>query len=140
VAAASRRAAAIRVAFIRAGYQEVVRPRYGCEAECRRGGVNCASPAASIARYMDTSRTTTLQTELDTFESLRMSLLDRAAGKYALVKETDLVDTFETELDAIREGYRRFGNTPFLVKHIVVADVPIMVASFSGFADRDVTY
>jgi len=84
--------------------------------------------------------TITLQTELDTFESLRMSLLDRAAGKYALVKETDLVDTFETELDAIREGYRRFGNAPFLVKHIVVADVPIILASFSGFADRDVTY
>ena len=39
-----------------------------------------------------------------------MALLDRAPGKYALVKGRDLVDTFESELEAIRDGYRRFGN------------------------------
>ncbi|HSY47380.1 MAG TPA: hypothetical protein VLC46_01075 [Thermoanaerobaculia bacterium] len=80
---------------------------------------------------MTTSGTITLQTELDVFERLRLSLLDRAAGEYALVKGSDLVDTFGSESEAIREGYRRFGNEHFLVKHIVVADVPMNFTSFN---------
>jgi hypothetical protein len=78
-----------------------------------------------------TTATITLQTELDEFERLRMTLLDRAPGKYALLKGSDLVDTFSSELEAIREGYRRFGNEPFLVKHIVEADVPLNFTSFN---------
>ena len=80
---------------------------------------------------MTTSGTITLQTELDVFERLRLSLLDRAPGKYALVKGSDLVDTFGSEAEAIREGYRRFGNEAFLVKRIVVADVPMNFTSFN---------
>jgi len=80
---------------------------------------------------MTTSGTITLQTELDVFERLRLSLLDRAPGKYALVKGSDLVDTFGSEAEAIREGYRRFGNEAFLVKHIVEADVPLNFTSFN---------
>jgi hypothetical protein len=80
---------------------------------------------------MTSSATIALQTELDAFETLRLSLLDREAGRYALVKGHDLVDTFSTEVDAIREGYRRFGNEPFLVKHIVEADVPMNFSSFN---------
>ena len=78
-----------------------------------------------------TTATIALQTELDAFERLRLTLLDRAPGKYALVKGHDLVDTFGSELEAIREGYRRFGNEPFLVKHIVEADVPMNFTSFN---------
>ena len=80
---------------------------------------------------MTTAGTITLQTELDVFERLRLSLLDRAPGKYALVKGSELVDTFGSEAEAIREGYRRFVNEAFLVKHIVVADVPINFTSFN---------
>jgi hypothetical protein len=80
---------------------------------------------------MPTSATITLQTELDVFERLRLSLLDRAPGNYALVKGRELVDTYTNEAEAIREGYRRFGNEPFLVKHIVEADVPLNFTSFN---------
>jgi hypothetical protein len=80
---------------------------------------------------MTISGTITLQTELDQFERLRLSLLDRASGRFALVKGRDLVDTFGSEAEAIREGYRRFGNEPFLVKHIVEADVPLNFTSFN---------
>jgi hypothetical protein len=80
---------------------------------------------------MTTFGTITLQTELEAFERLRLSLLDRAPGKYALVKGKDLVDAFATEAEAIREGYRRFGNEAFLVKHIVEADVPMNFTSFN---------
>jgi len=70
-------------------------------------------------------------TELDFFENHRMELLERAAGKYALVKGTTLIDVFETELEAIRAGYQQFGNEAFLVKHIVQADVPLKFTSFN---------
>jgi hypothetical protein len=80
---------------------------------------------------MTKSGTLELQAELEVFERLRLSLLDRAAGKYALVKGSELVDTFGREAEAIRDGYRRFGNEAFLVKHIVVADVPLNFASFN---------
>ena len=70
-------------------------------------------------------------TELEVFERLRLSLLDRAPGAYALVKGSDLVETFGSEAEAIREGYRRFGNEAFLVKRIVVADVPMNFTSFN---------
>jgi hypothetical protein len=58
-------------------------------------------------------------------------LLERAAGQYALVKGADIVGTFETEAEAIREGYQRFGNEAFLVKHVLEADVPLNFASFN---------
>ncbi|MEA2166414.1 MAG: hypothetical protein QOK37_4541 [Thermoanaerobaculia bacterium] len=72
-----------------------------------------------------------LQAELDAFERLRLSLLDCAPGKYALVKGSELVATFDSEAEAIREGYRRFGNEAFLVKHIVEADMPLNFTSFN---------
>jgi hypothetical protein len=82
-----------------------------------------------------TTATITLQTEVDAFERLRMTLLNRSRGKYALLKGRDVVDTFESELEAIREGYRRFGNESFLVKHIVETDVPITLTSLTGLRD-----
>jgi hypothetical protein len=78
-----------------------------------------------------TASSTILQTEIDVFEQIRLSLLERAPGKYALVKGRDLIDTFSSETAAIREGYRRFGNEPFLVKHIVEADIPLNFTSFN---------
>ncbi len=31
---------------------------------------------------------------------------------------------YETEGDAISEGYRRYGNVPFLVKQVVEVEIP----------------
>ena len=65
-----------------------------------------------------------LRRELETFEAHRAELLGRAAGKYALIHDDQVVDVFDTEADAIRDGYRQFGNVPFLVKKITDVDVP----------------
>jgi hypothetical protein len=80
---------------------------------------------------MMSSTTVTLQQELEVFERHRFELLDRAAGKYVLVKGLDIIGTFETEAEAIREGYQQFGNDAFLVKHVLEADVPLNFASFN---------
>lgn len=80
---------------------------------------------------MRTATTNVLQQELDFFESHRLDLLARAAGKYVLIKGTTLLGMFETELDAVRAGYRQIGNEPFLIKHVVEADVPLVFATFN---------
>jgi hypothetical protein len=72
-----------------------------------------------------------LEQELQYFERRRLELLDQAAGKYALVKGSALVGTFESETEAVGAGYRRFGNEEFLVKHIVEADIPLTFATFN---------
>lgn len=71
-----------------------------------------------------------LSTELATFERRRTELIGAAQGRYALIKGEEVVGTYESESDAIAEGYRRFGNVPFLVKHLVSAERPLNF--FSG--------
>lgn len=65
-----------------------------------------------------------LAEELATFEVHRSELLGPATGKFALVHGRDVVGTYDTERDAIAEGYRRFGNVPFLVKEVAAVEVP----------------
>jgi len=72
-----------------------------------------------------------LQQELDYFERQRLELLSRAPGKYALIKGAELVGIFDSEIEAARVGYRQIGNEPFLIKHIVEADVPLVFTSFN---------
>ena len=80
---------------------------------------------------MTVATTPVLQQELEFFERQRLELLARAPGKYALVKGAELIGIFDSELEAIRAGYRQIGNEAFLVKHIVEADVPFTFTSFN---------
>ena len=68
--------------------------------------------------------TSIFQTELQTFEALMSELLVDSAGKFALIKGDQLVDVFDTDVDAIRQGYKEFGNVPFLVKQIALVEQP----------------
>lgn len=80
---------------------------------------------------MNAAETSPLEQELAYFEQHRSELLGRAKGKFALIKADALVDTFDSQFDAIRAGYRKFGNEPFLVKQIAAVDVPINFTSFN---------
>ncbi|OGW05562.1 MAG: hypothetical protein A2889_06405 [Nitrospinae bacterium RIFCSPLOWO2_01_FULL_39_10] len=65
-----------------------------------------------------------LTKELQTFNTHKSELIGKANGKFALVKDDQIVDIFDTKFDAIRQGYEHFGNVPFLVKKIVEIDIP----------------
>jgi hypothetical protein len=80
---------------------------------------------------MPTSTTSKLQEELEFFERQRLELLERAPGKYVLIKGSEVIGIFDTEIEAARTGYRQIGNKPFLIKHIVEADVPLIFTSFN---------
>lgn len=65
-----------------------------------------------------------LARELETFEANRARLLGESLRKYVLIHGEELVGTYDTESDAIAEGYRRFGNVPFLVKRVTPVEEP----------------
>lgn len=60
----------------------------------------------------------TLDIELATYHAELASLL-KQQGKFVLIKGTDVIDTFDTYGDALKQGYERFGIEHFLVKRIM---------------------
>ncbi|UDY35525.1 hypothetical protein [Dermatobacter hominis] len=66
-----------------------------------------------------------LERELKRFQELHQELLSTSPEKYVLIHEDQLVGSYDTESDAINEGYRRFGNVPFLVKQVLATERPL---------------
>jgi len=63
------------------------------------------------------------------FEKRKADLLDQAEGQYALIKGDELLGVFSCRKEAVKEGYRRLGNVPFLVKLIANEEQPITITS-----------
>jgi len=59
-----------------------------------------------------------LEKELETYKS-KLPELKAHEGKYVLIHGEEVVDTFSSYDDALKEGYKRFGLEPFLVKQIL---------------------
>jgi hypothetical protein len=72
-----------------------------------------------------------LEAELRTFRSRRDELIGRAKGKYVLIQGDRIAGFFEDQTDAITNGFKEFGNTPFLVKLVTEVDVPLNFTSFT---------
>lgn len=60
-----------------------------------------------------------LEKELKYFESIKDELLKYHEGKYALIKDEKLIDTFTKMEEAYEAGVKKFGAEPFLIKRIV---------------------
>ncbi len=65
-----------------------------------------------------------MKSELETYERRRETLLVQAEGKWVLIRGDQVVGTFDTNMDAVADGYRRFGNVPFMVKQILRVETP----------------
>ncbi len=70
-----------------------------------------------------------LERELPTYRR-KLPELRGAEGKYVLIHGEDVVDTYSTYDDAIKEGYVRFGLDPFLVKQIQIVEQVRFVTRF----------
>ncbi len=62
-----------------------------------------------------------LEKELETYKS-KLPELKAQEGKYVLIHGTDVIDVFVSYEDALKEGYKRFGLEPFLVKQILTIE------------------
>jgi hypothetical protein len=80
---------------------------------------------------MASTAVTELRSELQYFEGHRAELVRAARGKYALIKGEQLGGIYEDQNAAIRAGYEKFGNEPFLVKEILEVDIPLNFTSFN---------
>lgn len=56
-----------------------------------------------------------LQLELEFFRQKKAELLADHEGKFALVKNKEIVGIFDTEENAYAFGITKFGNVPFLI-------------------------
>jgi hypothetical protein len=65
-----------------------------------------------------------LEKELAAYEAAKPTLLPQSLGKFVLIRDGRVVDTFDAESDAINAGYEKFGNVPFLVKQVTEVDYP----------------
>lgn len=74
-------------------------------------------------------RADVLQVEMDTYGKNRSSLLGEHEGKYVLIYGEEIGGVFVAKSDAISQGYAKYGNVPFLVKHILSVDVPLHFVS-----------
>ena len=70
---------------------------------------------------------TNLETEINTYNELLPSLLDRQ-GKFVLIKGTEKVGIYDSYQDALASGYEKFQLKTFLVKQISPAE---QISSFT---------
>jgi len=72
---------------------------------------------------------TQLDEELATYQAQKNNLLAKARGKFVLIKGDQIVGIFENRIDAVRQGYKNFGNVPFLTKEILEIEIPLNFTS-----------
>ncbi len=68
-----------------------------------------------------------LDREWETFQANLPALLEKEAGRYVLIHGDQVAGVWNTNQEALEEGYRRFLLEPFLVQHIVADEKPIFV-------------
>ena len=77
-----------------------------------------------------------LERERQTYEARKAELLVSSAGKYVVIHGDQIAGIWDTQDDALRDGYERFKLEPFLVKEITevervhhfTRDIPICPA------------
>jgi len=62
-----------------------------------------------------------LEKELATYQA-KLPELKQHEGKFVLIHGDQIVDTFSSYDDALKEGYKQFGLKPFLVKQILAIE------------------
>jgi hypothetical protein len=73
-----------------------------------------------------------LEEEQRFFEQHRREWLAEHQGKFALIKESTLIGTFDTAENAYVAGVQKFGNVPFLIKQILEEEPVIHLPALSS--------
>lgn len=71
---------------------------------------------------------TTLKDEIEAYEAIRMDLEARFLGRWALVHERQLVDTYNCFENAADQAVRRFGRGPYLIRQVGAQSVSLPVS------------
>jgi hypothetical protein len=71
--------------------------------------------------WRDKITTMALEKELATYQA-KLPELKQHEGKFVLIHGDQVVDTFSSYDDALKEGYKQFSLEPFLVKQILAIE------------------
>ena len=63
-----------------------------------------------------------LETELGFFEENRAAYLEKAEGKFAVIKGENLLGFFDTDEAAYKAAVQAYGIEPFLIKEVLEED------------------
>ena len=81
----------------------------------------------------------TLEKEQAYFAQIKERLLEHYAGKVALIYDGALVGVWDSQERAYIAGIEKFGNVPFLIKHIIdedpVESIPTLFIGLTQNAD-----
>jgi len=82
-----------------------------------------------------------LEKERKFFEQNRLEWLKNSPGKFVLVKNEELVGTFDTLQAALSEGARRFGTESFLARQVEEAEQLVYIPALTlGILRADSTH
>lgn len=70
-----------------------------------------------------------LDQEIQTYEKNLSNLVKSDNNKYVLIKNTSIIDIFESYNDALKFAYNKFGNDTFLIKQIQEFETPLEFTS-----------
>ena len=65
--------------------------------------------------------------EWETFQANLPALLEKEGGRYVLIHDDQIVGVWDTQAEALEEGYQRFLFESFLVQRVVADEKPIFV-------------
>lgn len=68
-----------------------------------------------------------LDREMATFQASLPALLEKDTGRYVLIHGEQIVSIWDTQEQALEEGYRLHLFEPFLVHHIIAEEKPIFL-------------
>ena len=75
-----------------------------------------------------------LKEEAGAYDAHLSYLLEKGEGKFVLIHDSEIGGIFDSEADAIDQGFKTFGSVPFLVKQILREEEPIEFLSMNvGF-------
>ncbi len=93
---------------------------------------------------MDTSialprgwETSPLAEELRTYQSHKDDLIKQSPNKFVLIKDDQIIGTFNQEEDAYNAGYQQFRRAAFLVKQVQIQDKTYYVGGSSALVLDD---
>jgi len=72
-----------------------------------------------------------LEKEEKVFKDKFGELVKSDLGKFILIKDDLILGSFESMVDALKEGYSKFKEAPFLVKQVLPAQQPLNFANNS---------
>jgi hypothetical protein len=60
-------------------------------------------------------KTDLLIDEYKYYQGVKSKLIEESEGKFALIKGSELLGLFDTDMDAYQVAISKFGNVPFLI-------------------------